>query len=405
MYKLSTQFEVEMISITETCPKMQCKSFSSTSGVEEFFITGIATEGKPLKEAMDELAASYLELIQNEGLDYSTQQFVRIYISDISNDQVWLLGSELYKIASKSAFSVLQQSPLANSEVGILAYHIRTKDNSFQKEFVSAEKHYTNQSVIAKGHNYNLLWSSNFIGNPSNYDSAKQTTDIFSALSTSLEKHGMNIRNNMIRTWIFVRDVDNLYKGMVDARKEYFEKIGLTAKTRYIASTGIDGKCVDNKTLVTLDALSVANIKEEQIVRMMALDYLSDTIVYGVTFERGFRIKYGDRSHIYISGTASIDADGNTIYISDIRKQTIRTLDNIDALLKPHGAVMADMQYLIIYLRNRKHWTQIQDILKERIPESVALMPVEAPVCRPNWLIEIEGVGAIKDKNDFPPFA
>lgn len=394
-----------MTNMNLTKQNIKCSSFSSTSGVRESFLTGVSSEGLPLKEALNELAGNYLAALQENGLDLSTQQFVRIYISDISNDQVLLLESELYRIASKSAFAVLEQGPLGDSEVGILAYHISSDDGSFRQEFVSCDRDYNNQCVMVKGRNYSLLWTSNFISINGEFDAARQTQDIFDNLSSTLHKHGMTVRNNMVRTWIFVRDVDNHYKGMVKARREYFETIGLTSKTRYIASTGIEGNSVEPGTLVTLDALSVQNIKEEQIVRMVALENLSDTICYGVTFERGFRIRYGDRSHIYISGTASIDSGGNTIYISDIRKQTERTLDNIEALLTPQGATMGDMQYLVIYLRNPKHWSQIQDILVTRIPDSVALIPVHASVCRPNWLVEIEGVGIIPDSTGFAPFA
>ena len=395
-----------MTNMNLTKNNMKCSSFSSTSGVQECFLTGVSSEGLPLREALDELAAAYLAALQDNGLDLSTQQFMRIYVSDIYNDHTSILESELYNsIASKSACALLEQGPLGGSDVGILAYHIKSDDSTFKPEILSSEGHYNNQNVLSKGINYSLLFTSNYVGNNSVFDAEKQSEDIFANLRASLDSQGMTIRNNMVRTWIFVRDVDNHYKGMVKARREYFETIGLTAKTRYIASIGIEGKCAAPETLVTLDALSVKNIKEEQIVRMMALENLSDTIVYGVTFERGFRIKYGDRSHIYISGTASIDADGNTIYLSDIRKQTDRTLDNIEALLDPHGATMGDMKYLIIYLRNIKHWVQIQDILVTRIPDSVAVIPVEAPVCRPNWLVEIEGVGIIPDKNEFPPFA
>jgi len=394
-----------MTNMNLTKQNMKCSNFLSTSGAQESFLTGVASEGLPIREALEELAGNYLAALQENGLDLSTQQFVRLFISDISNDEVWLLESELYKIATKSACSILEQGPLGNSEVGILAYHVKTEDDTFKQECIAVDRNYNNQCMFSKGKNYSLLWTTNFINIDGEFDAFKQTQHIFADLSARLHHHGMTIRNNMIRTWIFVRDVDNHYKGMVKARREYFETIWLTAKTRYIASTGIEGNSVDPATLVTLDALSVQNLKEEQIVRMTALENLSDTIAYGVTFERGFRIRYGDRSHIYISGTASIDAAGTTIYISDIRKQTERTLDNIEALLRPQGATMGDMQYLIIYLRNIKHWTQIQDILMTRIPDSVAVMPVEAPVCRPNWLIEIEGVGVIPDKTAFPVFA
>jgi enamine deaminase RidA (YjgF/YER057c/UK114 family) len=394
-----------MTNMNLTKNNMKCSSFSSTSGVQESFITGVATEGLALQEALDELAASYMAALQDNALDTSTQQFVRIFISDIYNEHATIIESELYNIASKSAFSMIEQGPLGGSEVGIFAYHITSDDDAFKQKIISADRHYNNQNVFAEGKNYSLLWTSNYSDYKGEFKCEKQTQTIFAKLSDALHKHGMTIRNNMVRTWIFVRDVDNHYKDMVKARREYFETIGLTAKTRYIASTGIEGKMADPGTLVHLDALSVQNIKESQIVRMMALENLSNTIDYGVTFERGFRIRYGDRSHIYISGTASIDSAGNTLYLSDIRKQTERTLDNIEALLKPQGAVMGDMKYLIIYLRNSKHWSHIQDILISRIPDSVATIPALAPVCRPNWLVEIEGLGIIPDSTDFPPFA
>jgi enamine deaminase RidA (YjgF/YER057c/UK114 family) len=153
-----------------------------------------------------------------------------------------------------------------------------------------------------------------------------------------------------------------------------------------------------------MDALSIQNIKEEQIIKMEALENLSSTAVYGVTFERGTRLRFGDRSHMHISGTASIDNLGNIMYESDIRRQTVRTLDNIKALLSPHGATLGDMQYLIIYLRNTKHLKLIEDLIAQIVPENVPLMPVEGPVCRPGWLIEMEGVAVIPDKTNYPPF-
>jgi enamine deaminase RidA (YjgF/YER057c/UK114 family) len=213
----------------------------------------------------------------------------------------------------------------------------------------------------------------------------------------------MDLRHNTIRTWIYVRDIDNNYAGMVNERRELFDKTGLTPQTRYIASTGIEGKSFDPHRLVSMDALNIGNIKEEQIIKMEALDNLSCTSVYGVTFDRGTRIRFGDRSHFYISGTASIDKNGNILYESDVRKQLDRTIDNVEALLEPHGAKLSDMMYLILYLRNPKHYPLLTDILNKRIPDNVSLITVEGPVCRPGWLVEMEGVGIISDETEYPP--
>ena len=127
-------------------------------------------------------------------------------------------------------------------------------------------------------------------------------------------------------------------------------------------------------------------------------------IKYGVTFERGLRVRFGDRSHLHISGTASIDKNGTIMHLNDVRKQTLRTLDNIKALLAPHGAGLNDMAYYIVYVRNFKDRNKIKEVLEKVIPPEIPLLLLEGAVCRPAWLVELEGVALIPDKSDFPPF-
>jgi enamine deaminase RidA (YjgF/YER057c/UK114 family) len=297
----------------------------------------------------------------------------------------------------------VQQRPLDGGTLAMFAYHIKTADNPFGQSVYKHTKNQLCREVFTTGRNYSLLWTTNCTDG-SVMDSRIQTDKIFDGLNSVLNHHQMDLRQNMVRTWIYVRDIDNNYAGMVRSRCELFDNIGLTAQTRYIASTGIEGKTFNPVNLVTLDSLSIGNLKEEQIIKMEALENLSSTAAYGVTFERGLRVRFGDRSHLYISGTASIDKCGNIMYEGDVRKQLERTLDNVEALLAPHGATMNDMQYIFLYLRNPGHFSLISDILSNRIPEGLPLIAVEGPVCRPGWLVEVEGVGIIPDSCAFPDF-
>jgi enamine deaminase RidA (YjgF/YER057c/UK114 family) len=397
----------------------KCSSFSTPRGATEYFLTVTTSEKTPLDQSLLELAHRYNSALKENKLDESTQQFSRLYLSDISNEIEIVRKSKIVEQLKKSALSIIEQSPWPGGPA-ILSYHIKSDDNSFSEKTLVGNPNDSHRFSWSTGRNYSLLWSSinadikeeldlinpskDIVKGYQNPDSEKQTNRIFSSMTDMLQKHSMNIRNNLLRTWIYVRDIDNNYGGMVKARRELFEKVGLSKETRYIASTGIDGKSADHRSLVSIDALSIKNIKEEQIIRVEALQNLSSTISYGVTFERGSRIRFGDRSHIHISGTASIDNKGNILHVGDIRGQTHRTLDNIEALLSGQGATLGDMSYLIIYLRNPKQYYLILDLLAERIPESVLLLPVVAPVCRPGWLIEIEGQGIMQDSTDFPPF-
>src|ERR1051326_5066388 len=58
------------------------------------------------------------------------------------------------------------------------------------------------------------------------------------------------------------------------------------------------------------------------------LNVLNEAYDYGSAFSRGMRIDLGKFVILLISGTASIDDEGRTLYAGDLRKQVRRTFDN-----------------------------------------------------------------------------
>ena len=213
--------------------------------------------------------------------------------------------------------------------------------------------------------------------------------EILKEYSTDLAKNGMNVAQNCVRTWIYVRDVDVNYSGIVKARRELFDGWGLTADTHYLASTGINGLNEVPSHLVCMDAYSVKGLKEEDVQYLHALENLSPTHIYGVTFERGTAIRFSDRTQILISGTASIDKNGKIVAEGDIRKQTERTFVNIDALLKEAGAGFEDIAQMIVYIRDTADYEQVRDYVETHFPD-IPKVITWAPVCRPGWLVEVE---------------
>jgi enamine deaminase RidA (YjgF/YER057c/UK114 family) len=152
-----------------------------------------------------------------------------------------------------------------------------------------------------------------------------------------------------------------------------------------------------------MDSLSFSNIKREQIQFLYALENLSPTAIYGVSFERGTRMIWGDRSHFYISGTASIDKEGNVLYLGDVRLQTRRLLENVRALLAEGGAEMGDIKWATLYLRDKcDAKIALEEIVRAGISADIPLVVLKAPVCRPTWLVEMECVAVKKESNPFP---
>ena len=223
---------------------------------------------------------------------------------------------------------------------------------------------------------------------------ARKRAVFLQGLISGLSAAGGDLYNNCVRTWVFVRDIDIFYQGMVNERRALFFEQGLNGDTHFIASTGIEGTGTYLNDIVIMDAYSILGLQPEQISYLNDFGMLCSANKYNVTFERGTRVSYADRAHYFISGTASVDKQGSTIHLGNILKQLDRTLENIRSLLKAGKASLSDMMYMIVYLRDLSDF----DCVKERLREKFPLVPtifVQAAVCRPEWLIEIEGV-AIK---------
>ncbi|MEK6927618.1 MAG: Rid family hydrolase [Nanoarchaeota archaeon] len=376
-------------------------SFGIGDSNDEYFISITPSSNIHFEETLETICTKYEETMKKDGLSGKTQIFCRLYLSDIANQKNILLSSRLFSIVRLSAYSIVEQCPLYGGKAALLCYHI--KNTMIKKTVSSLDDQIWKNSAEITGKNYNMLYVSNY-SEAYPFDSEEQTKEIFLSYNSFLKKHDCSLLKNSLRTWIYVRDIDNHYQGMVKARKDFFKKEGLIPETRYIASTGIEGKSKETSTLVSMDALAISNIDPKQIVRMEARDHLNPTHEYGVTFERGTRIDFGDRSHLYISGTASIDMYGHTIYERDIKKQTERTIENIEALLRNQKSNLTDLVYIIIYLRNSTDHKTVKDILKEKKLDQIPQIMVEGAVCRPEWLVEIEGVAIIQSSSPWPSF-
>ena len=118
--------------------------------------------------------------------------------------------------------------------------------------------------------------------------------------ATALEDNGGRLADNCIRTWFFVQNIDVNYAGVVKARNEVFLHQGLTRDTHFIASTGIAGRNADPSLCVQLDTYAVTGLVPEQVHHLYASTHLNRTYEYGVSFERGTYVDYGDRRQVFI---------------------------------------------------------------------------------------------------------
>ena len=376
--------------------------FQAGSGSGGVFFAADAPPKTRFAEELASLFESYRAWLSLAGLAEDSLVFSRLFLSDLANQKDLLQTSEPFLALSAGALSVVEQPPCSGAEASLLAWHIVPGSPGGMKKTRLEAASWTNHWCF-RGRRLLMHLACNEADHDDS-DAGKQTARLFTRLVSSLARKGLRLCANTVRTWVFVRDIDNHYQAMTKARKRIFGKQGLNGKTRYIASTGIEARFRDPAERVSLDALSFGNLHPDQIVRMEARQNLCPAPNYGMTFERGTRLRFGDRSHLWISGTASIDDHGRVLFAGDAAAQTRRTLENIAALLAPHGADLRGMAYLIVYVRNRNDGDIVRGIVRRAVPGTVPIVVVQAAVCRPAWLVEIEGMAIIPDRTPFPPF-
>ena len=150
-----------------------------------------------------------------------------------------------------------------------------------------------------------------------------------------------------------------------------------------------------------LDTIAHAPIKKRAMTNH---GVLNEAYAYAKpsSFSRGMRIDLNGLTILLISGTASIDENGVSVHIGDFRAQMKRTLQNITGLLKSEGCTWHDIVRTSCYLRDidrdydafnqeRTAFFKAQDL--DPLPASTG---IEAHLCRPELLIEIEAIAMFR---------
>lgn len=306
--------------------------------------------------------------------------FKRYFLSDSTNQQ------PLMRQETECSVSIIQQPPLDGSKIAVWLYLQKGSDVAN-----------INGMVVSEHNGYKHLWKMGMHEHKG--DSAWQTESLLINYEETLQSFGATLADNCIRTWFFVRDVDTQYTGMVKARKENFIEQGLTEQTHYISSTGIGGLPANTRALVQMGTYAITGFQPEQQSYLYAPTHLNPTYEYGVTFERGTVMQYGDRRHVFISGTASIDNKGEVVHVGDIVKQTERMWENVETLLAEGGTTYDDVSQIIVYLRDISDYPLVKTMFNKKFPDIPTVITL-APVCRPTWLIEMECMAIKEQKNE-----
>jgi enamine deaminase RidA (YjgF/YER057c/UK114 family) len=150
----------------------------------------------------------------------------------------------------------------------------------------------------------------------------------------------------------------------------------------------------------------LANLAHSPIAKRAITNHgvLNEAYAYAKpsSFSRGMRIDLNGLVILLISGTASIDESGASVHIGDFRAQMRRTLANITGLLESEGCTWHDIVRTTCYLRdidrdydafNEERTAFLKEQGLDPLPASTG---IQAKLCRPELLVEIEAIAMFR---------
>ena len=134
-----------------------------------------------------------------------------------------------------------------------------------------------------------------------------------------------------------------------------------------------------------------------------ALDALNEAYDYALpsSFSRGMRVELPGASMLYLSGTASVDDEGRTVYPGDFAAQCLRTFRNLTRLLAAEEASWHDVVRTSCYLRDIDRDYDEFNAVRTLFMNALGLDPlpastgIQAGICRSDLLVEIEAIAII----------
>ena len=220
----------------------------------------------------------------------------------------------------------------------------------------------------------------------------EQTRSIFENMRDLLKEQGMKYTDT-VRTWLYLDDLLDWYDEFNAVRTQFFEEEGVF-DAMVPASTGI-GAANPQGAAIIADVLAVVPKCDEVKIFPVDSPLQGSALDYRSSFSRAAEVELPTHRTLYISGTASIAPEGETLHLDDSEKQIELSMKVAREILISRGMDWGDVSRAIAYFKKREDI----DLFKkyclnhgiERFPHSVS----HADVCRDDLLFEIE-LDAIK---------
>ena len=191
------------------------------------------------------------------------------------------------------------------------------------------------------------------------------------------------------RTWFYIADLADWYSDLNAVRNELFGRCDIGDKLAPPASTSIQGFHPAGAPCF-MELLAVKGDGAERPFRPLQPLRQCEAWEYGSAFSRGMVVQLDGQQLVTVSGTASIDTQGQSVHQGDPRAQILATIANIEHLLSLEGLSLQSTVWQSLYFKDSNTYECWCELEKSGSVPELHGPRLIADTCREELLFEIE---------------
>jgi len=215
----------------------------------------------------------------------------------------------------------------------------------------------------------------------------QQARATFEMMQEALQCVGMQF-SNVVRTWLFLDDILSWYNEFNQVRTTFFTEHDIFEQL-VPASTGIGGSNPAGTAMVT-SVFAVKPKTDQVLVQAVPSPLQCPALEYGSSFSRAAEVAMPDHRRLFVSGTASIDPEGNTVHVGDVQGQVARTCEVVQAILQSRAMEWRDVTRATAYVRHPQDAPIFHRYCADSGIPALPVIIANNTICRDDLLFELE---------------
>jgi enamine deaminase RidA (YjgF/YER057c/UK114 family) len=214
-----------------------------------------------------------------------------------------------------------------------------------------------------------------------------QVQQMLGNMECALDLAGFELAD-VVRTWFYNENILSWYGDFNRVRTAHYANVKFRTRSTP-ASTGVAGRNPAGAALAVA-AWAVQPLKGDDVAREIGSPLQCPAPNYGSSFSRAMEIESGGYRRLFISGTASIEPGGKTVWVGNAKKQIDLTMDVVGAILQSRGMDFENIQRAIAYFQHPAFKPYFDAWCVKRGLRELPVIAVNCDICRDDLLFEIE---------------